>query len=152
MKRQILDLIREKAEATALAMKDELVEVNTRTSPDSLHIEVVIYNANGVSLDHCAAFSRALDEKIDDLDISDGPYYLEVASPGLDRPIESDDDLRRNLGKKVEVKLYKKLNNQKEFIGEIKDYSEKEITLTTEDGEEKIPRDIISLMRQVISF
>lgn len=152
MKHSIIKELEKVAEKTALEMDDELVELNCKKSDDGLHIEVIIYNAEGTSLDHCVEFSRSYDKKVAELDISDGPYFIEVASPGLDRPIKSDDDLRRNLGKKVEIKLYKKVNNKKDLIGEITDYSEEEVVIRTDSSEEKIPREAISLMRQVIEF
>lgn len=152
MEHSIVKKLEELAEKTALEMDDELVELNCTKSDDGLHIEVIIYNAQGTSLDHCVEFSRAYDKKVEELNISDGTYFIEVASPGLDRPIKTDDDLRRNLGKKVEVKLYKKINSKKDFIGKILNYSKEEVVIGTDSSEEKIPREAISLMRQVIEF
>ena len=152
MEHSIVKKLEELAEKTALEMDDELVELTCTKSDDGLHIEVIIYNAQGTSLDHCVEFSRAYDKKVEELNISDGTYFIEVASPGLDRPIKTDDDLRRNLGNKVGVRLYKKINSKKDFIGEILDYSKEEVVIGTDSSEEKIPREAISLMRQVIEF
>lgn len=152
MEHKVIKQLREIAEKTALTMGDELVELNCKKSNDGWHIEAIIYNENGTSLDYCTDFSRKFDEEISNIEISEDSYFIEVASPGLDRPIKTDDDLRRNLGKKVEVKLYRKVNKKKELVGEIMDYSKDDVTIKSDDSEEKIPRDAISLMRQVIEF
>jgi ribosome maturation factor RimP len=57
--------------------------------------------------------SRLLDVKLDEADWIQEHYYLEVSSPGLDRPLKKPADFERNRGKKVEVKLYQLMNGEK---------------------------------------
>ncbi len=112
-----------------------------------------MYHPDGVQIDDCADISRAVGDMIDDKDLFEGKYTLEVQSPGLDRPIRTKDDYRRNMGKKVEVHLYKKVNDQKEFVGILADYGDDTVDIRTEDGNiVTFDSKSISLMRQVIEF
>ena len=82
----------------------------------------------------------------------DTSYYLEVSSPGLDRPIKTDQDIKRNLEKEVEVNLYKSINGKKHIEGILIDYDENTVTIQIEEEKMIIPRELISLMRQIIHF
>lgn len=70
----------------------------------------------GIDLDTCERFHNAADPVLDELDPTYGqPYTFTVSSPGLDRPFKKDSDFLRNIGKKVEVKLYAPLRGRKVF-------------------------------------
>lgn len=68
-------------------------------------IELVIDRDGGVDLDLIAEVSRAASVALDEGDIGDAPYVLEVTSPGIDRPLTEDRHWRRNIGRLVEVEL-----------------------------------------------
>jgi len=57
----------------------------------------------GVTVDECAAVSRALEPWLDALGVGEGRYVLEVSSPGLERPLHRAADWSRFLGESVEV-------------------------------------------------
>lgn len=56
-----------------------------------------------VTVDDCAAVSRALEEWLDAEGVGAGRYILEVSSPGMDRPLRNLRDWRRFLGRSVDV-------------------------------------------------
>lgn len=65
-------------------------------------IEVVIDRDGGVDLDLIAEVSRAVSEALDAADATgEAPYVLEVASPGVDRPLTEAKHWRRNVGRLV---------------------------------------------------
>ena len=153
MKKEVYLKLEGLAKETAEEKGLELVELNQKKTQDGLHIEAIIFSKEGVGIDTCVDFSRAFDKKLEDIDLGPSPYFIEVASPGLDRPIKSDDDLRGDKGVKVEVRLYQKQDGEKEFLGDLLDYTKEEVTLQTPEGQQvTIPRDKISLMRQSIEF
>ena len=95
------------------------VEYNVKKGEDN---ELVIYidKEGGVDLDDCEKLSRAIDEPIDELDPIEEAYVLCVSSPGLDRPLKTQRDFERSVGKKVDIKLYKKdESGKKELTGEL---------------------------------
>ena len=78
-----------------------------------------------------------------------------MSSPGLLRPLKKDKDFARNLGKMVEIKLFRPLEGSKvkEFEAELKEYSEKTITVLTEEEEELvIDRSNLALIRLAFEF
>lgn len=129
----------------------ELVDVELNKSSKILSIIIYIYSKDGVDFDDCKTMSKKIEDDIDKLNI-DEPYYLEVSSPGLDRPLKNQDDYRRNLGNEVEVSLYASLGGKKKFIGNLEDYDENNVTLDVDGGKIEIPIKSISIMRQSIKF
>lgn len=130
----------------------ELVDVEFKKGAKHNLISIFIYKEEGIGLDDCESVSRKIDEILDkDEDLTD-PYYLEVSSPGLDRPIKTKDDYRRNLGKEVEVKLYAPIDGKKQFEGFLTSYDDESVLIKMEDGEMTFKQKDISMMRQVIKF
>lgn len=83
----------------------ELVELSLRGAGAGRVLRVDIDRAgpHGVNHDDCQRVSRALGAALDDSDLVASSYHLEVSSPGIDRAIRSDDDIRRNTGRLVRV-------------------------------------------------
>ncbi len=130
----------------------ELVDVEYVKEGADWHLQIYADKEGGINIDDCVLISRALEKKLDEEDFIKDPYILEVSSPGLGRPLKKDKDFRRNIGKKVELKLFKAVNKQKEFEGILQDFAENTVTLLDE-GEEKIyNRKDIALIRQAIDF
>ncbi len=141
----------EKIEEIVIDNEMELVEVKIQSKKNPL-IEIIIYKKEGVSLDDCTKISRSVEANIDLDKIFPNNYNLEVASPGLDRKLTTQDDYRRNLDNLVEVKLYSKINDQKEFVGLLKNYDENNIQIIVEEELIEIEINNIALMRQYIDF
>ena len=130
----------------------EMVEVAyKKATPHSL-VSVFIYKEDGISLDDCDTMSRAIEEELDKEDIIEESYYLEVSSPGLDRPIKTQDDLRRNKGKLVEAKLFAPLDGNKLYEGVLASYTKDTVILDNESKEVELPLKSISKMSQKIVF
>lgn len=60
----------------------------------------------GVTVDELQGASRALDAALEAAGVIDGPYHLEVSSPGIGRPWKRLRDFERNVGARVAVKLF----------------------------------------------
>ena len=130
----------------------ELVDVEFKKGAKHNLISIFIYKEDGIGLDDCESVSRKIDEILDkDEELTD-PYYLEVSSPGLDRPIKTKDDYRRNLGKEVEVKLYASVDGKKHFEGFLTSYDDENVLIKIDDEEMTFKQKDISMMRQVIKF
>lgn len=106
----------------------------------------------GITMDDCEKISIYLSNELDDLEELDFPYDLSVSSPGLDRPLLTDADLRRSKNKLLEIKLYRKINGKKHFDAFLEDYDEKSITVSYEGNSEAIQRSDIAKMTQKIVF
>ena len=140
------------AEEVAEELGYEIVDIEFQNGSKHDLLSIFIYKKEGIDLDDCTEMSRNLEKKLDDLDILKNPYYLEISSPGLDRPLKTKDDYRRNVGKEVDLKLYAPIDGKKEFSFVLDKYDD-EFVYCNIDGEElKIPIKSISSIKQTIKF
>lgn len=96
--------VRSLAEPVLARHGAELVECHVRRGRTQL-VRVVADRPGGIDLETCAKVSRELSRMLDAEDPIPGRYTLEVTSPGLDRPLRTAEDFRRNLGRKVRIVL-----------------------------------------------
>jgi ribosome maturation factor RimP len=102
-KKQILAEVERIAHDVATGFGLEIVEFvfHSQGRHSLLRIDIDRPGVPGVGLADCENLSRALGERIEDLTFFDAPYELQVSSPGIDRPIRTVDDVRRNDGRPV---------------------------------------------------
>ena len=126
----------------------ELVDVEYVKEKDWF-LRIYIDKDGGVGLDDCQEVSGLLDERIEKLGILNDRFILEVSSPGLDRALKKEKDFQREMGKKVDITLYKPLNGEKNITGVLTGYAGDTITI---DEERELPLKDIALVRLHIDF
>ncbi len=95
----------------------QLVDVEYVKRNDGMHLIIYIDKENGVTIDDCVEVNHLIDEKLEELDPTNNePYYLDISSYGLDKPLKFDWQFKKYLGKSVNVKLYRKVEDKKEFV------------------------------------
>ena len=152
-KQGVLSKVRKIAESVAETLNYELVDVEFVKEYSDYYLRIYIYKENGVNLDDCQSMSELLSEKLDTEDPIDVAYYLEVSSPGLDRPLKTDRDFERNLEKEIDISLYKSINGMKKIEGILESYNNDELIVRMESMEIiNIPRDIVSLVKLTVKF
>lgn len=152
-KKELLKSVKDICESIGKDLNYELVEVEYVKESGSYFLRIYIDKPGGINLDDCQTMSVALSEKLDENDPFKEAYYLEVSSPGLDRPLKTDKDLKRNLGKDIEVNLYKALDNRKVYEGKLQDFNDMEIIILDEANNiYKIPKELISITKLAIKF
>jgi ribosome maturation factor RimP len=131
----------------------ELVDVEYVKEAGNWYLRAYIDKEGGITVDDCEIISRKLGEWLDEKDFIADSYILEVSSPGLGRPLKKDKDFDRNIGKNVDIKLYKPLNKQKDYTGSLVSYNKETVTITQEDGTELVlNRPEIALIRLAFDF
>lgn len=148
LKREIYPLAEEVAEELGY----EIVDIEFQNGSKHDLLSIFIYKKEGIDLDDCTEMSRSLEKKLDNLEALKNPYYLEISSPGLDRPLKTKDDYRRNVGNEVDVKLYAPIDGQKEFSFVLEKYDDENIYFMKDEEELAIPIKSISSMKQTIKF
>lgn len=105
-------------------------------------LRVFIDRAGGlVSIDECEEVSRYLSDELDRMDLIEEAYILEVSSPGIERQLKYDWHFKENEGKKVQVKVFKKVNDLKLLVGTLKEGSEKgDVVILVDEKEINIER------------
>lgn len=148
----MLEIIKNISETIAKELEYELVDLEYIKEAGNYFLKIYVDKAGGITLDDCQKMSQELSTKLDEIDPIPGEYLLEVSSPGLDRPLKTDKDLKRNLNKDVELRLYRPFNNRKIYEGELKDYTNENITLEIDEGLVDVPREYISIIKLSIKF
>ncbi len=131
----------------------ELVDVEFKKEGPHRYLRIFIDKTGGITLDDCQNVSEALSERLDELDPIEENYFLEVSSPGLDRPLKKESDFEKFKGEIVEVKLYEPLMGQKVLEGELLGLVDNKIQLDIKNaGLIEIPRDKVAMTRLAIKF
>ncbi|MFC0188859.1 ribosome maturation factor RimP [Fictibacillus aquaticus] len=107
----------------------ELVDVEFAKEGKNWFLRVFIDSEKGVDIDECGLVSEKLSEKLDEIDPIEQPYFLEVSSPGVERPLKKPEDVKKAIGKNVHMKLYEAINGEKAFEGLLKDFDGETVTL-----------------------
>ncbi|WP_164215491.1 ribosome maturation factor RimP [Virgibacillus sp. YIM 98842] len=107
----------------------ELVDVEYVKEGKNWFLRVYIDKAGGIDITECGEVSEELSEKLDENDPVKGTYYLEVSSPGAERPLKTKDDLINNIGNNVNIRLYEPINGEKEYEGRLADFSDNLLTV-----------------------
>lgn len=135
----------------------EVVEVEYVKKSDGMNLTFYIDHENGIQIEDCEKVSKSIDDLLEQVNPTDDqPYILSVSSPGLDRPIKSDKDFKRNLNKEIEVTLFAKQNGRKKFQGELLSFDETQFVIkeVVKNKEEEITflREQVAHIVPVIKF
>ena len=133
--------IRDMVEPTVGLLDLELVAVQLTGGGENLVLRLAIDKPGGVTVADCTAVSRALSPELDVEDPIEGPWRLEVSSPGMDRPVERTSDFIRFTGLKAKVRMAPDWGRRR-YTGEILGLSDDEagIRLRVGDDEHLLPR------------
>ena len=96
-------------------------------------LTLYIDRPGGVTLEDCEAASRAASEVLDPIEDSLPAYVLEVSSPGLDRPLWTLEDCTRFKGRRVTVRLERKVGGAARLKGVLEDVRGDSLTVLDED-------------------
>lgn len=131
----------------------ELLEVTYQKYADGMNLVFTIDSDNGITIDDCEKVTKAIDPILDELNpTNDQPYILSVSSPGIDRPIKTDRDFKRNMEKEIEITLFKKIDGVKKFDGILKSFNEEEVTIDSQGKSITLKRDQIAHIQPIIKF
>jgi ribosome maturation factor RimP len=131
----------------------ELVDVEYVKEGPFKYLKVYINKEEGITVDDCADISRALNKKLDDIDFIKEQYFLEVSSPGVERPLKTEADFAKNLDKLVEVKFYKPIDGKKMVTGILLEKTETAVVINAENEKISIDlKDISKINRAIEDF
>ena len=115
-----------------------VLNVNINKFSRNTKIQVMIDNKNGITVDECVRVSRITEDIIKLDDGFKNEYTLEVTSPGINRPLFSEDDYKDNIGSKVKVSLKKMQNNTKNIFGIIMEVVGESVVIKSRNKSYKI--------------
>ncbi|WP_034528385.1 ribosome maturation factor RimP [Secundilactobacillus oryzae] len=136
----------------------ELVDAEFVKEGDGWYLRVFIDKPGGITIEECAMVSDELSEKLDSIDPDPIPqaYFLEISSPGAERPLKKETDYQNAVGKYIHVSLYQQIKKAKAFEGDLLSVTEDELTMKINQkgriSEITIPRENIAKARLAIKF
>ena len=140
---------RQIAQKLADEMQVELVDVELVKEPAGHFLRFYIEKPDGIALNDLEAFHRRILPLVERVEYD----YMEVSSPGADRPLTTERDYERAEGMTVELKTYKAVNGAKQFTGELQGLEEDCVVIETAGGERLcFPRRDVAVVRPLIEF
>ena len=145
---RVESLIKEKIESLGYYLYDvEYVKEGAE-----YYLRIYIDKETGIDLNDCEKVSNEINDLLDKADYIKEQYYLEVSSPGIERILKKDKHLEQNIGKKVDVKLFKRDEKEKkEYKGILKKFNQEEIIIEAEETTQ-IERKNISQIKTIYDW
>ncbi|MDD4953571.1 MAG: ribosome maturation factor RimP [Candidatus Omnitrophica bacterium] len=129
----------------------EFIDLIYRYEGSDLVLRVLVDKPEGgISLDECARHNRNISQMLDEKDIPQERYILEVSSPGLDRPLRTKSDLARSISKEVKFFLNEPVEGKLEWDGVIERLDDQAVYINTGKGPLVIPFSKINKGRRII--
>lgn len=127
----------------------ELYDVIYVKEAKDYYLKIFIDRENGISIDDCEKVSNVISDILDKEDPIKDQYFLEVSSAGLERVLRNDKHFKDNIGKEVEVKLFKNYENKKVYEGILEDFNSKSITINFENSLINLDRKNIAIIKTI---
>lgn len=148
MKRTLSGYVIPTAEKLAVGLGLELVDAEIAKESAGKFLRFYIDREDGIDLDALETFHRAVLPLMDDVEYD----YMEVCSPGADRPLKKPRDFEKAAGQLIEVRLYKALNGQKSFTGELVGLIDGSIVIRNGKNELSFPQKTVAQAAPVIEL
>ena len=152
MAKNIEEKVEQLIEKTINELGYKLYDVEYAKEGKDYFLRIFIDKNEGIDLNDCEKVNDAVNPILDAADYIKEQYFLEISSPVIERTLRKDKHLKQNIGEKVEIKLFKPINKQKNIIGILKDYNAEEIEIETSEEVCKIDRKNISIIKTVYEW
>jgi ribosome maturation factor RimP len=130
----------------------ELVDIEYVKEGSNWYLRVFVDKEGGIDIEDCGRISEYLSARLDEKDPIPNAYFLEVSSPGAERPLKKAEDFRRAVGKHVYVTTYEPVDGAKEFEGRLLSYDEEKLVVRVGKQDHAIPLGKVAGARLAIVF
>lgn len=154
----IVETVSELVQPIVDAHHFELVDTEYVKEGKNWFLRVFIDKPGGIDIEETALVSEALSEKLDQITPDPFPeaYFLEVSSPGAERPLKKESDYEKALGKYIHLSLYQALEGEKVFEGDLVEFDKDKLVLNvrikTREKQFTFERKNIAKARLAIKF
>lgn len=115
----IVEKVKLIAEEYANKLEYKVVKVTFEKEDNMKMLRVTIKNNPRFDIDECTKLFELISDRLDEEDFIDEEYYLEVTSEGLEKELDTDEDIKDAIGEYIYVKLYEKVDSIKEVYGDL---------------------------------
>jgi len=130
----------------------ELYDVEYVKEGQNYYLRVYIDNENGINLEDCEKVSNGINDILDEANYIKEQYFLEVSSPGIERVLRKDRHLEKYIGTEIEIKLFKPINKQKQYIGILDSFDSENIKINVNEEILEISRKDISQIKTIYNW
>ena len=123
----------------------EVVDIQFPRFKSKQVVRVFIDKEGGVTLDDCKRISMQVGEALEIEDPFPMRYTLEISSPGIDRPLKTTSDFKRNIGRTLRIMVSESTGETMSYTGVLKELKEDFIVLETSGGIKEVP--LISVVK-----
>ena len=152
MGKRIKDYVFDLAKPIVESYGLELVEVEYQQEGANWFLRVFIDKEDGVDLDDCQNISQEISAQLDIEDPIEDSYILEVSSPGLDRPLKTEEDFQRFTGQTVDISTYAPVEGKRDLQGELLGLVEDKIKIRSEEQVIEVPKDKVAKVSLALEF
>lgn len=136
------------AERIATEEGAELIDAELTKESTGRYLRFYMDKDDGITLDELEALHRRIQPLVDDVEYD----FMEVSSPGADRPLKTARDFERATGMEVELKTYKPVNGKKLFRGELLGLHDDKVEMNSEGEVLSFEQKDVAIVRPVIEF
>lgn len=130
----------------------DLVEITYKREQGGMTLRLLVDTHQGITINECEKLNNYLSELLDKDDIVGEHYLLEVASPGLDRPITTDKDFERAFGKELYIATYERVDAKKEHEGKLVGMDKEFVVIESRGVSTVIPKKKIARAKRRIEL
>lgn len=113
----------------------DLWDVRFEKEGASWFLRVILDSPEGITFTECENVSRPLSDLLDEKDLIEQSYYLEVSSPGLNRELKRPEHFQSCIGEEVMVRLIRPFEGKRDFVGTLTEFDHGKFCVVCEEGE-----------------
>ena len=140
---KVFELVKPNAEELGLTLWD----VKFLKEGASYYLRIFIDKPEGISINDCTDMSHAVDPLLDEADLIDKAYYLEVCSTGLERELTRPEHFEYLKGEEIKIALYKAKDGTKTHIGILESFDGETLKITAENETKEFLKSEISKIK-----
>ncbi|HHY36124.1 MAG TPA: ribosome maturation factor RimP [Firmicutes bacterium] len=149
---RVEDRIAALAEPIIEELKLELVDVEYRKEGSRWYLRLFIDKEGGVDVEDCREVSERVGQVLDEADPIPHSYYLEVSSPGVERPLKKKEDYLRFRGRTIKLKTYSPVAGRRNFRGLLQGIEADKVIIEVEKEQIAIPLEQVAKAHLVLEF
>lgn len=130
----------------------ELVDITYKREQGGMTLRLLVDTPEGITIAECEALNNYLSEALDKDNVIEEHYLLEVSSPGLDRPLTTDRDFARSVGRELDITTYEPIDGNRSHTGKLMGMDKENIVIEAGDISSVIPKAKIAKAKLKINF
>lgn len=130
----------------------ELIEITCRPQGRQLLIQLLVDTIDGVTIQQCANVNQLVGKALEEANIIEESYTVEVSSPGLDRPLVTIRDFERALGQDLQLSVAFEEGHPKDINGMLLAVQAEAVVLQTTSGNLTVPISQIQIAKKALRW